>query len=319
MRTAIRSFFMTGLFLTLWAAPGHANKALFEQKCSACHSIGGGDGVGPDLKGVTTRRERAWLTGWITAPDQVLAAGDPVATELLGRFNQIPMPNLGVTREEAESLIDYLAAQGAAAPVTQTAGAPTAPRPAKGWSVQRGALVLFLAITLLIVAVFWRVAATTRDPVPKIDMDTAYALRRKLFIAAVVFIGGTLAATLSRTPYASETAPPDHVIYATAKQFAFVFSAEPVTSEEELGQVPSIMPLTLPSGSQVEFRVTSLDVTHGFAIYTPAGEVLTQTQAMPGYTNRLRVQFPAPGKYTVLCLEYCGLPHHKMRAEFIVE
>jgi cytochrome c oxidase subunit 2 len=41
--------------------------------------------------------------------------------------------------------------------------------------------------------------------------------------------------------------------------------------------------------------------------------VSSQTQAMPGYMNRLRVTFDQPGTYTVLCLEFCGMAHHRMR------
>lgn len=104
------------LFITLTSpalagpAPQTASEgeAIFREKCMACHTIGGGDGVGPDLKGVTARRSKEWLTHWIPAPDQVLASGDPIATELLKKYNNVPMPNLGLTQEQATSLIAFL-------------------------------------------------------------------------------------------------------------------------------------------------------------------------------------------------------------------
>ena len=71
-------------------------------------------------------------------------------------------------------------------------------------------------------------------------------------------------------------------------------------------------------GEPVEFRVTSADVNHGFGIYDESLRLLAQTQAMPGYTNRLRFTFQKPGKYRILCLEYCGLGHHEMPAEISV-
>lgn len=74
----------------------------------------------------------------------------------------------------------------------------------------------------------------------------------------------------------------------------------------------------LKTDTPVEFRVTSADVNHGFAIYAPDDRIVTQTQAMPGYTNKLLYTFRQPGKYRVLCLEYCGIAHHGMRAEFEV-
>lgn len=42
---------------------------IFRQKCSACHTIGEGDKpTGPDLAGVMERRDRQWLTSFITDP-----------------------------------------------------------------------------------------------------------------------------------------------------------------------------------------------------------------------------------------------------------
>lgn len=72
------------------------------------------------------------------------------------------------------------------------------------------------------------------------------------------------------------------------------------------------------AGEVVEFDVTSNDVNHGFAIYNPDGELVTQTQAMPGVTNKLLYTFPEPGTYAILCLEYCGIGHAQMRAEIHV-
>ena len=71
--------------------------------------------------------------------------------------------------------------------------------------------------------------------------------------------------------------------------------------------------VTVPAGTLIEFRVTTLDVNHGFSLYAPDGHLVAQTQAMPGYLNRLRVTLDEPGTYTVLCLEFCGMGHHRMR------
>lgn len=71
-------------------------------------------------------------------------------------------------------------------------------------------------------------------------------------------------------------------------------------------------------GDPVEFRVTSADVNHGFGIYDADLRLVAQTQAMPGYTNRLRHTFTAEGTYRVLCMEYCGLAHHNMISEITV-
>lgn len=88
-------------------------QTLFQQKCVACHTIGDGARVGPDLAGVAERRDRAWLSQWILAPDKMLAAGDPIAAQLLQESNNIPMPNLALTEAEVAALIAYLGNPGA--------------------------------------------------------------------------------------------------------------------------------------------------------------------------------------------------------------
>jgi len=116
--------------LPLSAAPlGQSSsdgKTIFEQKCASCHTIGGGKRVGPDLKGVTQRRDRDWLMRWIAEPDKMLAEGDPTAKKLLAEYNNVPMPNLGLSKAEVAAVVAYLESTGGA----QGAGGAKAPVPA---------------------------------------------------------------------------------------------------------------------------------------------------------------------------------------------
>jgi cytochrome c oxidase subunit 2 len=64
----------------------------------------------------------------------------------------------------------------------------------------------------------------------------------------------------------------------------------------------------------VVFKVTSVDVNHGFAIYDDSDTLVTQVQSMPNYINELRHTFQQPGQYKILCLEFCGIAHHAMQA-----
>jgi len=81
---------------------------LFGKKCSGCHSIGQGDRTGPDLLGVTERRDVAWLTGFIRSPGQYLDRGDPTASGLLQKFNNVRMPDQPLTDSELSALFEYL-------------------------------------------------------------------------------------------------------------------------------------------------------------------------------------------------------------------
>ncbi len=102
-------------------------KLFTEKGCAACHTIGGGDLVGPDLAGVTTRRDKEWLAEWIKEPDEVLAEGDPIATELFEKYNKIPMPSLGLTDSEVASLIAYFESVDAGSAPAPTAAVAALP------------------------------------------------------------------------------------------------------------------------------------------------------------------------------------------------
>jgi cytochrome c2 len=136
-----RSVVALAAIAALWAAlPSAANAAgdakageqLFQQKgCTACHTIGKGDLVGPDLKGVTEKRPHDWLVQWLTAPDQMVAKKDDYAVKLLHQYHDVQMPNLGLSTSDAENLLAFLASPGAAtaaaaAPAPQAANASAA-------------------------------------------------------------------------------------------------------------------------------------------------------------------------------------------------
>ncbi|MCL2177966.1 MAG: cytochrome c [Proteobacteria bacterium] len=80
---------------------------LKEKGCSSCHTIGSGDKTGPDLKGVTQRRERAWVKRFVNAPAEVISSGDETAVELFKKFKGVTMANQGLTDEEFERLWAY--------------------------------------------------------------------------------------------------------------------------------------------------------------------------------------------------------------------
>ena len=87
---------------------------LFATRCAACHTIGHGVFIGPDLLGVTNSRDRSWLVRFIQKPDQMLADQDPVAMKLFKQFKEVRMPNVRLGPEDTEFLVKYLEAQTAA-------------------------------------------------------------------------------------------------------------------------------------------------------------------------------------------------------------
>jgi mono/diheme cytochrome c family protein len=88
--------------------PQEAEKgeAIFLQKCSSCHTVGGGRLVGPDLKGVTDRRDEKWLRSFIKNPEDLFSRKDKTAMELLQEY-AIKMPASGLTSREIDQVIMY--------------------------------------------------------------------------------------------------------------------------------------------------------------------------------------------------------------------
>jgi protein SCO1 len=84
---------------------------LFKTRCAACHTIGHGDGVGPDLIGVSHIRSRTWLTQFIEMPDKMVTGRDPAATALYNKYKQVQMPNLRLGDTDVAALIAYLDTQ----------------------------------------------------------------------------------------------------------------------------------------------------------------------------------------------------------------
>jgi cytochrome c oxidase subunit 2 len=172
-------------------------------------------------------------------------------------------------------------------------------------------VILFLASATIIGAVFLFVARSTRRS-GEVEYLRAQRLRRVLFLSLATVLAIFLVLTLPRLPYPVEAAAPDQIVNVVGKQYAFSLTTGPGPGSLDTWDRDFSPTVQVRAGEMVEFRVTTLDVNHGFSIYAPDGDLLAQTQAMPGYVNRLRVQFDRPGTYRVLCLEFCGMAHHVM-------
>ncbi len=87
---------------------------IFASKCAACHTIGKGKSVGPDLKGITTTEDPGWLARWISAPSALIKAGDPKATRLVKQY-PLQMPDLGLSSPDVDAVLAFIAQQSGSA------------------------------------------------------------------------------------------------------------------------------------------------------------------------------------------------------------
>ncbi len=127
--------------------------------------------------------------------------------------------------------------------------------------------------------------------------------------------------------YAYGQHPPSHVETIDPKQVfqdpRFAKVGVPVTLADgtvEIAMAASMFTFIpnevhLPVGRPIRFRLTSLDVTHGFLISgTNANAML-----VPGYITQFTTAFSTPGDYLLVCHEFCGNGHHAMFGRIIVE
>ena len=135
----------------------------------------------------------------------------------------------------------------------------------------------------------------------------AYRIRFYWFCVLCAVVALSLAASLSRLPYpqhrlaSASAAGVVQTVHVTGSQYLWTFSSTDISD-----------------GNPVSFLVTSADVNHGFGVYDPSGQLIGQTQAMPGYTNDLILSLNLTGEYTIRCLEYCGMGHSGMVMHFTV-
>jgi cytochrome c oxidase subunit 2 len=71
----------------------------------------------------------------------------------------------------------------------------------------------------------------------------------------------------------------------------------------------------VPAGSEVTFRVTSVDVIHGFEITGIALNMML----IPGQISEGKATFHEEGEHIIVCHEYCGAGHQTMHAKIIVD
>jgi cytochrome c oxidase subunit 2 len=137
---------------------------------------------------------------------------------------------------------------------------------------------------------------TAADPEQTARIDP-YLLRRLLLIGLIGLGIVITVATIPPPLYTAQNQPPEGTQEVDIVGAMWYWQLHPAQVE---------------SGRPVLFNVTSADVNHGLGIYDQDLRLLTQTQAMPGYVNKLAYTFTQPGIYRLMCLEYCGLAHHGM-------
>ena len=160
--------------------------------------------------------------------------------------------------------------------------------------------IAYSAVVVVAVAailVIWRSTHSFESP-RRDTTDTARLAHgeKGWFVFAVIGLGVLLLTTLAFIPYGDNAAAVgQQQVAVVGRQFAW-----------------QVTPGTVKAGVPTRFEVSASDVNHGFAVYNDDNVLLFQIQAIPDHTSHIVYTFKEPGRYQVVCLEFCGVDHHKM-------
>jgi cytochrome c2 len=102
--------------------PASRGAELFAAKCVACHSVGEGKKIGPDLKDVSTRHSNEWIKKFTENPQAMKDAKDPDAVKLFEEFAPMVMAPQGLSDTELDAILGYIAEKSKSAASTETHG-----------------------------------------------------------------------------------------------------------------------------------------------------------------------------------------------------
>ena len=80
---------------------------LFNQYCASCHNFSE-NGIGPNLTGVTSEVDKAWLINFIHNPPAVIESGDERAVAMFEKYQQYMPPFPMLEGEDMEDILGFI-------------------------------------------------------------------------------------------------------------------------------------------------------------------------------------------------------------------
>jgi mono/diheme cytochrome c family protein len=97
---------------------------IFQTTCFACHTVGGGRLVGPDLEGVGERRTEGWIIPFVQGSQSIIQSGDAQAVALAEEYPGLLMPDNLLTADQVRAVLAYINSGPSAAAGTPVAVGP---------------------------------------------------------------------------------------------------------------------------------------------------------------------------------------------------
>ncbi len=98
----------------------YQGETIFKTNCSACHTIGKGRLVGPDLKDISSKRPQDWIINFVKSSQGMIKSGDQDAIAIFNEYNKIAMPDQAFSDAEIKDIVLYIEQQSSSGSLTTT-------------------------------------------------------------------------------------------------------------------------------------------------------------------------------------------------------
>jgi cytochrome c551/c552 len=112
------------LAISITSSYSQDGATLFKNTCGACHTVGKGKLVGPDLIDVNTKHSEQWLLSWVKSSQTMVKKGDKEAVAVFNENFMIPMPDQAIPEGDVKAILKYVTETGALAKAPKVDTAP---------------------------------------------------------------------------------------------------------------------------------------------------------------------------------------------------
>ena len=96
------------IYISEFSYAQYEGETIFKKTCIACHTIGSGRLVGPDLKNVFNIRSEEWIIKFVKSSQSMIKRGDPDAVSIFNEYNKLVMLDQNLTDDQIKDVILYI-------------------------------------------------------------------------------------------------------------------------------------------------------------------------------------------------------------------
>jgi len=123
-KKSLTAIFLLILLFTIPLFSQTTGETIFFTSCSACHTIGQGRLVGPDLANIQKRVQEEWFKKFVKSSQKMVKSGDPRAVKIFNEYNKIMMPNQALNDKQIIEVLNYIKERSPKETTTKEVKAP---------------------------------------------------------------------------------------------------------------------------------------------------------------------------------------------------